>query len=336
MEIPAMPPFRSNIQCPDMTKNLKLSLLLLLTFLFFLFFFFFLFWPKQGTPTLPASYYAYPMDSTVQVVQNISSKVNESSGIVFLEDKIWTHNDSGDEPYIYQVSPESGDVLRTVSLKEADSRDWEDIAIDTNFLFVGDFGNNGGKRRDLAIYRINRADLAGEKESVDAFKMDFTYPDRVDYNPPAYGHNFDCEAMISVSDSVFLFSKNHQDKHCRLYVLENDLPEQTAQIRDRIDTEGMITGAGIAIEKGVLALVGYNFNPQAGHFGPFVWFFWDYPNNHFFKGKRKRVNLPVFAQTEGICYWKDLKFLISSEKSGMTDGKLMVIDAEQWVNEEEE
>jgi len=288
---------------------------------------------KNGGRALPASYYSFPIDTTIQIIQSLPSAVKESSGIIFWKDHIWTHNDSGDDPNLYELSIETGEIFRTVTLENAKARDWEDIAIDSQYIFIADLGNNGGKRQDLAIYRVNQAEVLATEKSVQAFKIKVKYPDRTDFKPPAYKHNFDCEAILADKDSIYLFSKNHLDKHCRLYSLAKDLPEQTAILKDRFDTKGMVTGASTDAKNGVLALVGYNLNPDIGYFGPFVWLFWEYPGNQFFRGKSKRINLPFISQAEAITYWKDGQFIIGTEQTALMGGKLMVFDAKKWIDD---
>jgi len=280
---------------------------------------------------LPASYYEFPIDTTVQIIQTLPSEVNESSGVIYWGDNIWTHNDSGDDPNIYEISVASGKVLRTVTFKEATARDWEDIAQDSQYIYVSDLGNNAGKRRDLTIYKAAKSAIATGQKEVTWSKLDITYPDRTNYNPPAYKHNFDCEAMLAFEDSLYLFSKNHLDKHCRFYSVANNVAEQVVQLKDRFDTKGMITGAAVNKDKGIVALLGYNLDPDVGNFGAFVWLFWDYPNRDFFSGKSKRINMPFIAQAEGISHWKEGKFIISTEKTRAMRGKLMVFDVTKWV-----
>lgn len=293
---------------------------------------FFQFSCKNNNGEMPESYYNFPVDTTVQIIQTLPSVINESSGIISLNGNIWTHNDSGDDPIIYEMSIESGEILKKVEFQNATARDWEDIAQDSHFVYVCDMGNNAGKRQDLAIYKSSKAELSNESGQAEAYKLNITYPDRVDFKPQAYKHNFDCEAILALEDSLYIFSKNHLDKHCRFYTASKTLKNQVLHLKDRFDTKGMVTGAAFNDEDKTLALLGYNLDPAVGNFGPFVWLFWDYPNHDFFKGKSKRINMPVIAQSEGITYWKEGKFLISTEKSRMMKGKLMVFDAKKWID----
>ena len=80
---------------------------------------------------------------------SLDSTVFESSGLVYLNHRLITHNDSGDEPALYEIDTINGEVLRKVILRGALNRDWEDICADSKYIYVGDFGNNYGSRKDL-------------------------------------------------------------------------------------------------------------------------------------------------------------------------------------------
>ena len=65
---------------------------------------------------------------------NLSTVINETSGLVYWKKKIWTHNDSGGEPAVYQLNRETGSIERTIIINNAINVDWEDIAQDNRFF----------------------------------------------------------------------------------------------------------------------------------------------------------------------------------------------------------
>lgn len=96
-----------------------------------------------------------------------SESVTESSGLVAsrtLPGAYWTHNDSGDGPFIYAFNTH-GDSLGVFRVAGANARDWEDIAIGpgplTNhvYLYIGDIGDNSSARTEIVVYRIREPDL---------------------------------------------------------------------------------------------------------------------------------------------------------------------------------
>ena len=87
-------------------------------------------------------------------------RIVESSGLAasHLHPGIyWTHNDSGDGPYIYAVDSATGKTVATITLKGVGTpRDVEAISIGPDDrIYVGDIGDNlGGKWPYVWIYRL--------------------------------------------------------------------------------------------------------------------------------------------------------------------------------------
>jgi len=72
----------------------------------------------------------------------------------------WTHNDGGGakKQVLYAITRE-GKSIAEFRVAGALLQDWEDIAIDgDHHLFIGDVGNNDGKREQLAVYQIDEPD----------------------------------------------------------------------------------------------------------------------------------------------------------------------------------
>lgn len=270
---------------------------------------------------------SYPVEDSLALVTYLPGSVRESSGLAFWNNGLWTHNDSGDEPRLYLVSMEEPKLLQHVPVRGASARDWEDMTQDSAFFYIGDFGNNSGRRTDLVIYKVQKDSLDKPAEAIR-----FTYPDRTDLNPAPYQHNFDCEAMISLGDSLYLFSKNHQDKRSRLYALPNKPGNHEARPMGEMDTDGVITGADMDEENGMVVLLGYRFsgNLLGESFSPFVWILYDFPGTAFFSGQARRVDFPQKVQMEGITHFQNGQFLISHEVESGGSARLYRFDALKW------
>ena len=129
-----------------------------------------------------------------KVLGNIkSADITESSGLAASRcqnNVLWTHNDSGDDAFIFAINA-SGDSLGTWKVPNAQNNDWEDIAAykDKNgkcFIYVGDIGDNKGKRHDHAVYRVPEPLIVPENANstrknplttVDPEILRFNYPD---------------------------------------------------------------------------------------------------------------------------------------------------------------
>jgi hypothetical protein len=91
-----------------------------------------------------------------------SRRISESSGVVpsaLAPGVYWTHNDSGDGPYLYATDP-TGRNLGAVRLAGAGAHDWEDLTaascliVPGRCLYVGDMGDNKRHRRSIVVYRL--------------------------------------------------------------------------------------------------------------------------------------------------------------------------------------
>lgn len=79
-------------------------------------------------------------------------QINESSGIAASRNHpghVWVHNDSGDQPRLFLLNPRA-QLIAIVAIESAEATDWEDMCSfrldDTNYLLVGDIGDNNRKR----------------------------------------------------------------------------------------------------------------------------------------------------------------------------------------------
>jgi len=233
----------------------------------------------------------------------------ETSGLIYLNDALWTQNDSGDTT-IYKLNPSNGSITSSVSLDLQVNKDWEEIAQDENYVYVGDFGNNvDGNRTDLNIIRVSKASLLTGSPQVDI--VNFAYEDQTDFTPKgANNTDYDCEAFIITDSSIFLFTKEWVSNETRLYELPKTPGTYEAELLDSYDVDGLITGAAYKENDEIIVLSGYNSILQ-----PFVFLLYDYTEEDLLGGNKRKlnVNLP-FHQVEGITTEDGLNYYISNEK----------------------
>lgn len=262
-------------------------------------------------------------DIVVQTM--LSDNLKESSGLIFFDAQIWSHNDSGDAPRIYNIASTQSSVLQDINFSNAQNVDWEDMAQDAQHLYIGDFGNNSGRREDLTIYKLPKSNL---NENSDAAMIRFQFSDQDNFNPEFEMHNFDCEAMIASGDYLYLFSKNHLNQQSKLYRLPKNPGVHTAELINGFDAQGLITGAAFDEETNTICLLGFNTNVLDYH--PFIWLIYDFDTPDFFAGQMRRIELPIQTQTEGICAIGNEQFLISSENENGSGAFLYLLDVEKW------
>jgi hypothetical protein len=257
-------------------------------------------------------------------------KINETSGLIFFDAALWTFNDSGGKPEIYEIHPSDGRILRTVILKGADNQDWEDICQDDESIYIGDFGNNRGNRKDLKVYKIRKQRIvAGIQTTLEPEVIRFTYRDQSDFSTRNRSHNFDCEAIVHYNGTLLLFSKNWIDAKTRMYRLPVAPGDYVLDPVAEFNTDGLVTAAEIDPGSRHLFLLGYS------NWVPFIWVIPSFEGT--FPGENEpywRIDFPgmVFAQTEGIAVMENGQLAVSTEKTDVHKQAIYVIDRDLLMN----
>ena len=93
----------------------------------------------------------FAQESTCSISEqprDISTDVRETSGLAVGRRNpniLWTHNDSGNRPEIFAITPD-GKVHARVAIEGAGLTDWEDIDIGScgsdSCLYIADIGDN--------------------------------------------------------------------------------------------------------------------------------------------------------------------------------------------------
>lgn len=250
-----------------------------------------------------------------QFIADLPRRIKETSGLLFFNGQLWTHNDSGNPPEIYQVDSINGNILRTVVIRNSMNKDWESITQDDSNVYIGDFGNNSGDRKDLKILKIAKSDLLNPaNDTVKASFIHFFYPDQIYFIPALNNNNFDCEAFFYHNDSLHLFSKDWADLQTRHYVIPAEPGWYKARIVEQFQVDGFITDASIN-QQGNIVLLGYKRTIRRSYIC-FAWLLSGYKGSEFFSGNKLRIDLGSalhLGQTEGIILKNDNTGWISSE-----------------------
>jgi hypothetical protein len=237
----------------------------------------------------------------------LSDSLQEISGLCFQEGKLYAHNDNGDKK-VYRLDTLSGIKTGTYSLSSIRNIDWEEIAEDQNYFYLGDFGNNSGNRNDLKIYRALKSSVFNNNPVIDSIL--FVYSDQSNFNPPPYSTNFDCEAMIVGQDSIYLFTKQWGQGSSSYYALPKSAGTYTAILKGTVNVQGLITGACYLEQKKLIVLSGYSTLLQ-----PFLFMLYDYSGKNFASGNKRKItlNLP-FHQVESATTLNGQRLYISNER----------------------
>ncbi len=251
---------------------------------------------------------SFGQEVTLKTILN--DVVEESSGLIKLDERLITFNDSQGLPQLYEINSITGEIERTVTLANANNIDWEDICLDDTYIYVGDFGNNAGSRTDLKIYKLLIEDyLASDTVWVDSVL--FHYPEQTDFSSQPYATNFDAEALMSYGDSLYIFTKNWKNRQCNIYALPKTKGDYPANKVANFNPQGLITGADYNPERDVVVLSGYWLNSV------FVMELSDFDTYLFSAENTTRYNITppenTSYQVEAVCFVEPYKYYLTSE-----------------------
>ena len=141
----------------------------------------------------------------------LSEELKEISGIQYINDTLLVaHNDGGNGSMLYLLNPNSGKILKRVVVKGVKNTDWEDIALEGKYLYIGNFGNNANKRKNLSIIRVSWKD-ALVNDSINSELMTFEFNEQKAFPPEKKSLNFDTECFAFADGYLWLFTKNRTE-----------------------------------------------------------------------------------------------------------------------------
>jgi len=264
----------------------------------------------------------------------LPDEVEETSGLAFFNGGLWTLNDSGGKPVIYKLDTATGKIIRRITVSNATNVDWEDMAQDSEFVYIGDFGNNSGNRTDLKIYKVKIDDIPESGDAtVNADVIFFYYPDQPNKKIEKRRYNnYDCEAVMAAGDSLYLFSKNWENYKTRVYALPKTPGEYAASLIDSFNVSGLITSADYNSKHKEVVLLGYTNKSWV----PFTWILFDFKDHRFFSGNKRRIDMPniMTTQTESFVFVDGKKAVLSSEKTSLGSQSAYDFNTGKWTGDQ--
>jgi len=229
---------------------------------------------------------------------------------------IWMLNDGGNESKIYAVS-EEGKIKREVYIKNK-NHDWEDLTSDEKGnIYIGDFGNNLSKRKNLTILKIEEKDL--KKKNAEAIRIEFTYENQHKFPPKKKGLYFDAEAFFYFKGYMYIFTKSRvHNKYGKTFLYKlpakkgKHIAKLIGEFENCNDLECWITSADISADGRKVALLSQKN----------ILIFSDYKEDNFLSGNVKKIELEHRTQKEGLCFKDNYTLLITDEKAHGVGGNL--------------
>ncbi len=262
-----------------------------------------------------------PQGKDLNVLFSFPEHNSEVSGLVYDAQHKWFFalEDKGNPAELY-VFDAQGVPVKTLKVADTENTDWEDLATDRqNNLYIGNFGNNANKRKDLAIYKIEADEKEQTAEVRIAQTTTFEYPEQTKFPPAKKELFYDCEAFIATEDAFYLFTKNRSkgfDGSFYIYKVPNRAGHFKAQRVQTLKTcsnyrECAITGAALSPDGKRIVLLTHT-----------RLFLLPFPEKDVFsQNDISMVELYHNSQKEAVTFLDEMTLFIADEKEkGSTEG----------------
>ena len=247
---------------------------------------------------------------SVKKLYTLPNDVLESSGVIIYDSIVWTFNDRPENQVLYGISLKSGKVKIRLNISGVPAGNWEDICQDQQNIYLGDIGNNDGDRQELRIYIIPKDSLTGQSEQyIYPETIAFGFADQTDFTQSHNNTSYDCEAIFSKDDSLFVFTKDWINNRTTLYNVPKIPGNYKLEPMDKFNSDGLVTGADYDATEKKLVICGYKT------FLPFVTMF-DLSGDQLPGNARQdRYNLYEYfgTQVEGVCFYKGQIYLTNED-----------------------
>ncbi len=257
------------------------------------------------------SFFSY--GQKLEKIAFLPMELEEASGMTYIENIGLFILEDSKKPFLYKVDEKTGKILQVIKVEDVKLKDKESLTADKNFLYLGDIGDNEGKRKHIQIIKIPIDKLKSKADTIflkgERLKI---YFDKVYNNTKKKDNIYDFEAMVAYQDSIYLFSKQRKDKKSRCFVVANNLKEQEANYLFTIKADGLITGATLSFDKKTLVLLGYQRKKRL----PFILSIDDWRNVSMHDQNTKRIILShkdIAFQLEAITFISNSTLLLANE-----------------------
>lgn len=245
----------------------------------------------------------------LQVIGNMSNSLSEVSAAETIPNSnlIWVIEDAGNQNHLYGLNIQ-GEIIKDIKINNAENLDWEDLTSDhLGNLYIGDFGNNKGKRDSFTIYKI--IDPKNKSRTSDAEIITFKLPEN--------HTSEDFESFFLFNNHFYLFSK-HSKKSIVIKV-PNQLGQHTAELVTEFSLDGKktkVTSADISDDGKTIVLLNHDKLRKLTHF----------EGDQFFNGTMEVMHFDHNSQKEGICFRDNTSVYITDEKNGTEGNNIYVFD----------
>ena len=261
-----------------------------------------------------------PYTSAVHLSDLENKSVNESSGIAASKrnaDLFWTHNDSGDGPFIFAFDRQ-GKNRGVWRVTGAAAVDWEDMAIGPgpgrgqSYLYLGDIGDNSRNRDYVTVYRVAEPLItAKDSASTRQNPRDTEPAEAIQLRYPDGKQNAEALLIHPSTGDLYIVAKVSSGA-AGIYKLNSPVSKSEISTLVRVgefpnSLIGFVTGGAISPAGDRVILCGYFTAYELSLPGKLAF-------DEIWKQPGVSVNLGTRRQGESVCYRADGKALLATSE----------------------
>ncbi|RYH75780.1 hypothetical protein EVU94_02130 [Flavobacteriaceae bacterium 144Ye] len=235
----------------------------------------------------------------LNIIGDIANSLKEVSAAEYMSSSnlIWVIEDAGNKNNLYGLNP-NGNIIKDIDISNAENIDWEDLTSDSDGnIYIGDFGNNKGKRKTFTIYKVKNPANIVDKTTAEIITIEM----------PKKLKDEDYESFFLLNNYFYLFTK--ESGSFKVVKVANKIGKQKAELVTEFNLEGKhnkITSADISNDGKTVVLLNHDK----------LWKITGFNSDNFFKGTIEAQYFDHNSQKEGICFKDQNTVYISEERNG--------------------
>ena len=245
-----------------------------------------------------------PIFDSVPTLKPVIPLIEEASGIAdskINEGFLWVQEDGGNPTELYLMGHD-GKVFKKVFIKDVVNRDWEDMAVSGNEIFIADIGDN-----NLSYPQYSIIYFSEPASSVDTIKnattLTFQYPDG----------SHDAEAFLMDGDTKDIYVITKRDNVSKIYKIAYPYKTgavNTATLAGSLPYTGVVSAAISIDGKEILVKTYFGINYYQRNAGQTI--------TQALQTAPKTLPYKIEPQGEAVCFNKNNTGFYTLSEKGMS------------------
>ena len=246
-----------------------------------------------------------PIFDTVPIAKPVVPLIEEASGIAdskMNEGYLWVQEDSGNPPELYLLGHD-GQVSKKMVIKNAVNRDWEDMTVAGNEIYIADIGDNNQVYPEYSIYYFPEP-----SSSVDTIKnastISFQYPDG--------SHDAEAFLVDAASKDIYIITKRQNTSQIyKIGYPYQSTSVNTASLVGSLSYPGVVSAAISVDGKEILIKTYFGINYYKRNAGESI--------VQALNSKPTAIPYKIEPQGEAICFSKNNTGFYTLSEKGMSN-----------------